>query len=172
MGRSAEARQDGSRKGTEMAANASTHDHDQCIDDALDAAAEICARRGARLTPLRRRVLELVWAGHEAVKAYDLLAKLGRGAKPPTVYRALDFLVAHGLVHKLESLNAYIGCPRPQTAHEGQFLICDGCGLVDEIDVPELNSQLVERAAVAGFAALRQTVEVHGRCAACGGNRP
>jgi len=114
-------------------------------------------------------VLELVWAGHEAVKAYDLLAKLGAGAKPPTVYRALDFLVVHGLVHKLESVNAYIGCPRPQTAHEGQFLICDACGLVDEIDAPELNSQLIERAALAGFAPQRQTVEVHGRCAACGG---
>jgi Fur family zinc uptake transcriptional regulator len=147
------------------------HDHAQCIDDALDAAAEICARRGARLTPLRRRVLELVWAGHEAVKAYDLLARLGAGAKPPTVYRALDFLVAHGLVHKLESLNAYVGCPRPQTAHEGQFLICDTCGLVDEIDAPELNSQLLERAAIAGFAPQRQTVEVHGLCASCGGDR-
>jgi Fur family zinc uptake transcriptional regulator len=116
-------------------------------------------------------VLELVWQGHESVKAYDLLARLGPGAKPPTIYRALDFLVAHGLVHKLESLNAYVGCPRPQTAHEGQFLICDTCGTVDEIDAPELNSQLVERAAVAGFAPLRQTVEVHGFCAACGGGR-
>ncbi|MDH3232151.1 MAG: transcriptional repressor [Alphaproteobacteria bacterium] len=154
-----------------MAGYQATHDHDQCIDDALDAAADICARRGARLTALRRRVLELVWAGHEAVKAYDLLARLGPGAKPPTIYRALDFLVAHGLVHKLESLNAYVGCPRPQTAHEGQFLICDTCGTVDEIDAPELNSQLVERAAVAGFVPQRQTVEVHGLCAACGGGR-
>ncbi len=152
-----------------MASEASGHDHGQCIDDALDAAADICARRGARLTELRRRVLELVWEGHESVKAYDLLAGLGPRAKPPTVYRALDFLVAHGLVHKLESLNAYVGCPRPQTAHEGQFLICDTCGTVDEIDSPELNSQLVARAAVAGFSPLRQTVEVHGLCAACGG---
>jgi len=154
-----------------MAEHQATHNHEQCIDDALDAAADICTRRGARLTTLRRRVLELVWAGHESAKAYDLLAQLGPGAKPPTVYRALDFLVAHGLVHKLESVNAYVGCPRPQTAHEGQFLICDTCGMVDEIDAPELNSQLVERAAVAGFAPQRQTVEVHGFCAACGGGR-
>ena len=77
---------------------------------------ELCARRGARLTRLRRRVLELVWQGHAAVKAYDLLAELDRKdatAKPPTVYRALDFLMAHGLVHRLESLNSYVGCPQP-----------------------------------------------------------
>jgi len=145
----------------------SHHDHAQCIDDALDAAADICARRGARLTTLRRRVLELVWAGHEAVKAYDLLARLGAGAKPPTVYRALDFLVAHGLVHKLESLNAYVGCPRPHRAHEGQFLICEGCGTVDEIDAPDLLRELGRHAAAAGFAPGRQTVEVHGLCQAC-----
>ena len=152
-----------------MTKQSSLHDHDQCIDDALDAAGDICLRRGARLTPLRRRVLELVWAGHEAVKAYDLLAQLGAGTKPPTIYRALDFLVAHGLVHKLESLNAYVGCPRPHNAHEGQFLICDGCGTVNEIDAPALNSQLSECAIAVGFAPQRQTVEVHGRCAVCTG---
>jgi len=150
-----------------MTSQTATHDHDQCIDDALDAAGDICLRRGARLTVLRRRVLELVWAGHAAVKAYDLLAQLGGGTKPPTIYRALDFLVAHGLVHKLESLNAYVGCPRPHNAHEGQFLICNGCGTVDEIDAPALNSQLAECAMAAGFAPQRQTVEVHGLCAGC-----
>src|SRR5918995_5952602 len=107
------------------------HDHARCIDAALDRAAALCARRGARLTELRRRVLELVWQGHAAVKAYDVLDRLGRkagSAKPPTVYRALDFLIAHGLVHRLESLNAYVGCPMPDASHEGQFLICGACG--------------------------------------------
>ena len=145
----------------------SGHDHNRCIDEALDAAAEICARRGARLTPLRRRVLELVWAGHRAVKAYELLARLGDGAMPPTIYRALDFLVGQGLVHRLESLNAYIGCPRPRAAHEGQFLICEGCGIVDEIDAPELAAEVCRRAGAKGFAPSRQTLEVHGYCGQC-----
>lgn len=160
-----------------MAKRASTetpHDHDRCIDDALDAAADICTLRGARLTPLRRRVLELVWAGHRSVKAYDLLARLGAGAMPPTIYRALDFLVAHGLVHRLESLNAYVGCPRPRADHDGQFLICEGCGVVDEIDAPELVREVCQRAGAVGFAPSRQTLEVHGLCRQCNtpGNGP
>src|SRR5690606_9768433 len=116
---------------------ADDHDHAACIDAALDRAAELCARRGARLTRLRRRVLELVWQGHAAVKAYDLLAELerkGASAKPPTVYRALDFLMAHGLVHRLESLNSYVGCPQPDAPHAGQFLICDSCGTGREFE--------------------------------------
>src|SRR5918999_799750 len=103
------------------------HDHLSCIGDALDRAAVLCDQRGARLTPLRRRVLELVWRGHEPVGAYDLLAQMGRAA-PPTVYRALDFLIEQGLVHRIESLNAYVGCDRPEAAHASQFLICTDCG--------------------------------------------
>ena len=144
-----------------------SHDHGRCIDDALDAAAEICAQRGARLTPLRRRVLELVWAGHHSVKAYDLLARLGVGAMPPTIYRALDFLVAQGLVHRLESLNAYVGCPRPKADHDSQFLICEGCGIVDEIDAPELVREVRQRAGAVGFTPTHQTLEVHGLCGQC-----
>lgn len=151
---------------------AKRHDHAQCVDDALNAAAAICARRGARLTDLRRRVLELVWQGHEAVKAYDLLERLGPRAKPPTVYRALDFLVAHGLVHRLESLNAYVGCPRPDARHDGQFLICEACGNVDEFDLPELNTRLDERAAAAGFTPAHRTVELRGLCGHCRAARP
>ncbi len=152
---------------TKRASPDTTHDHARCIDDALDAAAEICGRRGARLTPLRRRVLELVWAGHRAVKAYDLLARLGAGAMPPTIYRALDFLVAQGLVHRLESLNAYVGCPRPRAQHDSQFLICQDCGVVDEIDAPALVAEVRRRAGAAGFAPIRQTLEVHGLCGQC-----
>jgi len=152
---------------TEPATDSTSHDHGVCIDDALDAAAEICAQRGARLTPLRRRVLEMVWAEHRSVKAYDLLAQLGAGAMPPTVYRALDFLVANGLVHRLESLNAYVGCPRPRVDHDCQFLICDSCGLVDELDAPEVAREVSARAGALGFAPTRQTVEIHGLCGQC-----
>ena len=90
------------------------HDHRACVDEALDGAVELCRKRGARLTGTRQRILELVWAGHRPVGAYELLAALGRDgqpAAPPTVYRALDFLVDQGLVHRIESLNAFVGCP-------------------------------------------------------------
>jgi Fur family transcriptional regulator, zinc uptake regulator len=146
------------------------HDHAACIDAALDRAAELCARRGARLTRLRRRVLELVWQGHAAVKAYDLLAELGRkggAAKPPTVYRALDFLMAHGLVHRLESLNAYIGCPQPEAPHDGQFLICNACGHVREFEAPAIQSAIEAQAADCDFAVAQRTVEVRGVCRGC-----
>jgi Fur family transcriptional regulator, zinc uptake regulator len=146
------------------------HDHAACIDSALDVAAELCARRGARLTRLRRRVLELVWQGHAAVKAYDLLAELDRkggAAKPPTVYRALDFLMAHGLVHRLESLNAYVGCPQPDAAHDGQFLICNSCGHVREFEAPAIQNAIQVLAADSDFAVEQRTVEVRGVCRGC-----
>jgi len=146
------------------------HDHARCIDDALHRAAALCARRGARLTDLRRRVLELVWQRHAAVKAYDILDELGStegSAKPPTVYRALDFLIAHGLVHRLESLNAYVGCPEPDAPHEGQFLICGSCGGVSEFAAPAIQAAITEQATGVGFAVARQTVEARGTCQAC-----
>ena len=146
------------------------HNHDRCVDDALQRAAVLCTRRGAHLTRLRRRVLELVWQGHAAVKAYDVLQELGGSAgaaKPPTVYRALDFLIAHGLVHRLESLNAYVGCPVPDAAHQGQFLICDACGTVSEFEAPPIQAAIAEQAAAQDFAIARQTVEVRGLCQPC-----
>jgi Fur family zinc uptake transcriptional regulator len=146
------------------------HDHGACIDAALDRAGELCARRGARLTRLRRRVLELVWQGHAAVKAYDLLAALDRkggAAKPPTIYRALDFLMAQGLVHRLESLNAYVGCAQPEAPHDGKFLICEACGQVSEFDAPAIQSAIATQAADLGFAVGQQMVEVHGVCRGC-----
>jgi Fur family zinc uptake transcriptional regulator len=149
---------------------AADHDHALCIGTALDSAAALCAKRGARLTTLRRRVLELVWRGHSAVKAYELLGELDHGggaAKPPTVYRALDFLIAHGLVHRLESLNAYVGCPRPEAPHDGQFLICGACGTVSEFAAPAVHSAIAREAAGLGFVVGQQTIEVHGVCRGC-----
>ncbi len=149
---------------------AGPHDHRICIEDALDEAARICAARGTQLTPLRRRVLKLVWANHSSVKAYDLLDRLGsegRPAKPPTVYRALDFLIEQGLVHKVESLNAYVGCPHPSAPHDGQFLICTDCGRVDEMTDPDVPVAIREGAAAAGYLAQGQTIEIRGLCPQC-----
>ena len=103
-------------RGDKPAFHEGGHEHQSCIEDALARADDVCRERGVRLTPLRRRVLELVWSSHRAVKAYDLLAALGDAvgaAKPPTVCRALEFLMAQGLVHRIDSLNAFVGCPQP-----------------------------------------------------------
>jgi Fur family zinc uptake transcriptional regulator len=147
-----------------------THDHRHCVRDALRMAEEICAADGGRLTAVRRRVLELVWQSHKPAKTYDLLAMLEKessAAKPPTVYRALDFLAQHGLVHKLESVRAYVGCSHPADAHTCYFLICDACGQVEECCDEAIVGAVAARAKKAGFAIARQQLEAHGTCRAC-----
>ena len=151
-------------------AHATPHNHDSCVRDALAAATQICASRGAQLTRTRRRVLELVWSSHRAVKAYDILDQLGSEqgpAKPPTVYRALDFLMQQGLVHRVDSLNAYVGCVRPGSEHHGQLLICSGCGTVDELDAEAIQAAISDAARAAGFLVRERTVELRGLCAQC-----
>ncbi|WP_417458777.1 transcriptional repressor [Kordiimonas sp.] len=133
-------------------------------------AERLCAERGSRFTDLRRRILKMIWQGHKAVKAYDLLDQLateGGSAKPPTVYRALDFLMDEGLVHKIESLNAYIGCPHPGDNHVSQFLICDKCETVREVTTSDLKEAVLSAAQASDFSIRRQTLELHGVCANC-----
>jgi len=131
----------------------------------------VCAARGARLTTLRRRVLELVWTSHRPRGAYAILEDLsqqdGRPVAPLTVYRALEFLVEHGLVHRLESLNAYVGCTLPGDGHAGQFLVCGRCGTAWEIDDPGIAAAIRAAAAHHAFQPQRPMVEVRGLCARC-----
>ncbi|RZU98052.1 Fur family transcriptional regulator [Spiribacter vilamensis] len=146
------------------------HDHQHCIDEALAEAERLCAQRGRRLTALRRRVLELIWESHQPVKAYDLLARLRDGnasAAPPTVYRTLDFLMAERFVHRLASINAYVGCGHPEHSHNGQFLICRYCHRVAELDDDAIEASLDHRAGDLGFVQLEQTVEIEGICPHC-----
>jgi Fur family zinc uptake transcriptional regulator len=146
------------------------HDHDSCVDTALDCAGQLCAERGARLTRLRHEVLRLVWRGHEPAGAYALLAALRRshpGAAPPTIYRALDFLIEHGLIHRIESLNAYVGCSRPERPHVSQFLICSRCAAAAELDDPGIAEAVLRRSGELGFAVERQTIELRGLCPRC-----
>jgi Fur family zinc uptake transcriptional regulator len=140
------------------------------IAEALRQAEEICARRGARLTPLRRRVLELLLASPAPAKAYDLLAELGgpgAAAKPPTVYRSLDFLMEMGLAHRVESLNAYVACGHRGHGHAAAFLICEQCGAAAELHAPEGARALAGEAGAAGFALRTAVIEMRGVCAAC-----
>lgn len=153
-----------------MASSQTAHNHQQCISDALQRAESLCAEQGLRLTALRKRVLQLVWSGHRPVGAYDVLDALsseGKRAAPPTVYRALEFLMEAGLVHRLDSLNAFIGCPDPSHPHQGQFLICRTCRRVTEIDAQSINRQISAAAEQAGFVAEQQMLEVQGLCAEC-----
>jgi Fur family transcriptional regulator, zinc uptake regulator len=146
------------------------HDHAHCVADALSMAARVCAERDGRLTPIRRRVLELVWSSHRPVGAYDILASLqgdGRSAAPPTVYRALEFLMEHGLVHRIESLNAFVGCADPRNSHAGQFFICENCRSAAEVTDTKLAEALAGCAQRLGFAVKSQTVEFRGLCPAC-----
>ena len=179
------------------------HDHRACVEVALATAARLCLERRARLTPLRRRVLELVWRSHAPVGAYDILGRLSaepgtateqgtaqekstaqekgtaqekstateqgtrRRSAPPTVYRALEFLLAQGLIHRIESLNAYVGCVHPDGDHGGQFLICTGCGATAEVHDPRVDAAVARRAEELGFAVARKTIEVAGLCPPC-----
>jgi len=159
-----------SSTGIETEAPGSPHDHAQCVDAALYAAEAVCRENGARMTEIRRRVLELIWESHRPVKAYELLERLsgeGRSVKPPTVYRALDFLFENGLIHRIETLNAVIGCADPAGEHSGYFLVCDRCETVTELASSAVDRLLGEEARRLGFIVHRQSVEIFGRCASC-----
>jgi Fur family zinc uptake transcriptional regulator len=145
------------------------HNHKDCVEEALQSAEEVCSQKGVRLTDLRRRVLELVWESHRPVGAYYILEALMKEqrAAPPTVYRALSFLQEHGLVHRIASLNAYVGCISPQTDHSGQFLICGTCQESTEILNEKVSNALQETAMSAGFDVHQQTVEIIGTCNRC-----
>ncbi len=142
-------------------------------DASLDRAERICARRGVRLTDIRREVLGLILDAAGPAGAYDLLDRLKatrQRAAPPTVYRALDFLLEHGLIHKLERLSAFVGCvghDRDGDGHAAQFLICRTCKRVTEIEDHEVAHALADAAARAGFSVTRATIEAEGQCAMC-----
>ena len=136
----------------------------------MQQAEDQCLQRGVRFTPIRRRVLEMIAGASGGLKAYDLLDRLTTehaAARPPTVYRALEFLIDQGLVHRIESLNAYVACPCPEHAHGFQLLICRQCGRVEELHLDEINDRLSQRARELGFRVDRQTIELLGYCDAC-----
>ncbi|WP_372925688.1 Fur family transcriptional regulator [Marinobacter sp.] len=146
------------------------HNHDACVARALADARTICQQHNARLTPTRERVLELIWQSHKPLGAYDVLAVLaedGHNAAPPTVYRALDFLQQHGLVHRISSLNAFIGCTHAGESHNGMFLICRSCGNVLELTAPGVASAVTRAAAEESFRPDDVTIEVAGHCPRC-----
>ncbi len=147
-----------------------SHNHTACVQVALTNAAQLCAERGVQLTPIRQQVLELIWANHHAVKAYDLLERikpLQSAAKPATIYRALDFLMEQGFIHRVESLNAFIGCTDLRTVHEQLLLICKQCQDVEERQANAVMQSLADELKEAGFTAHHKAIEIHGICQNC-----
>jgi Fur family transcriptional regulator, zinc uptake regulator len=146
------------------------HDHRACLANVLATAEHLCAERQVRLTAQRRRVLEIIAASHSAIGAYEIMDRLGeqqRRPAPISVYRALDFLIAQRLVHRLASRNAYIACTTPRAAHGAQFLICERCGAIGEVFDDAVEDAIAEAAQSAGFAMTARLVEVAGLCACC-----
>jgi len=151
------------------------HDHGRCSAEALANAEALCLARGQRLTPIRRQVLETLAASHKTLGAYEIMERLaGSGPRPApiTVYRALDFLLANGLVHRIESRNAFVACISDHAQADGSattmFFICERCGAVGEASSPAVAETLQVAARAAGFTPKGRVIEITGICAHCG----
>lgn len=146
------------------------HDHGTCSDDVLARVEEICAERALRLTPVRRRTLEVLLEAHRAMGAYDVLERLaadGFGKQPPVAYRALDFLVEQGFVHRIRRLNAFAACLKPGTPHLPVFLICRECDSIAEADGDRVHAALMAAAKAIDFSIERANLEALGLCPRC-----
>lgn len=151
------------------------HDHDRCAAGALAHAERVAAEGGLRLTPVRRRALEILLEAHRAMGAYEVLERLaadGFGNQPPVAYRALDFLVEHGLAHRIRRLNAFAACTRPGAAHSPAFFICAACDTVAEAPGAAVRTAIETAAAELGFAVERTSIEAVGTCPACRATQP
>lgn len=141
----------------------------------LETAHTLCESRGRRLTPIRRKVLEILLQQGRSVKAYELLELIRddlAGAAPPTVYRALDFLVEEGLVHRLDAINAWTACRDAAGEPHDLLVVCTSCGLVAELRDPALTERLADKVAQAGFRLSGHETELRGLCKACNGRLP
>lgn len=142
--------------------------HTSSAEQALHFARLLCEEKKLRFTPLRQLVLETLWQIDSPIKAYDLIEQLqhshGRVVNPPSIYRALDFLYSNGLIHRIESLNAFAACHDNQDFHEGQFIICNQCGHVQEVHEDDVMDELAGRLRKIGFQMQRQTVELRVDC--------
>ena len=148
------------------------HDHARCAGDAMARAEAALAVRGLRLTPVRRRTLQILLESHRALGAYDVLERLasdGYGNQPPVAYRALDFLEEQGLVHRIRRLNAFAACMHPGETHAPAFLICRDCHAVAEAPAAGVGQALEVAAGVLHFTIERSTIEAVGLCPACVG---
>lgn len=148
------------------------HDHSNCSGAALAAADARAKAAGLRMTPVRRRALEILLEEHRALGAYDVLERLaadGFGAQPPVAYRALDFLVQHGFAHRIEGLNAFMACLHAGEDHEPVFFICEACKVVAEAPHAKVQSAISDVASDLGFTPAHMHIEILGLCPSCAG---
>ena len=146
------------------------HDHTHCIGTAISVADKLCEQKALRLTPVRRKTLEILLQEHRAVGAYEMLDHLrqaGFGSQPPVAYRALEFLVANGLAHKIERLNAFIACTHSDATHSPAFLICRLCHCVAEAQSTHLGGAFIDTAQTVGFQIEQTMIEAEGICPSC-----
>jgi Fur family transcriptional regulator, zinc uptake regulator len=147
------------------------HDHHRCTADAITHAEQVCKERAQKFTPIRRQVLQALLSSHRPLGAYEVIDELARSMPRPapiTIYRALDFLMANGLVHRIESRNAYLACAHDHdSASLVAFLICERCGSVGEIPAATMAQSLGAAASAAGFSPKLSVVEITGMCAHC-----
>jgi Fur family zinc uptake transcriptional regulator len=147
------------------------HDHGRCAADAIDHAERVCKLRAQKFTPIRRQVLQALLSSHRPLGAYEVIDELAKSMQRPapiTVYRALEFLMENGLVHRIESRNAYLACGHDhETAAMVAFLICDACGSVGEIPAATVAQGLGAAARASGFVPKLSVVEITGVCAHC-----
>lgn len=148
----------------------SDHDHELCAAQLMARAERACARHNARLTSLRRDVLGAVGESHRAAGAYEIIERLARSGPRPapiSIYRALEFLGELGLVHRIESRNAFVACNRPHEAGRAVLMVCEDCGTVDEIEAASVFDGLDVLAGAEGFETRRTVIELSGCCAGC-----
>ncbi|WP_277345536.1 Fur family transcriptional regulator [Pseudomaricurvus alkylphenolicus] len=141
----------------------------------METAQRICSDNGVRLTQLREQVLRLIWQSHRPLGAYALMEMLAeqstRRVAPPTVYRALEFLLEQGLIHRINTLNAFVGCTHPQGDHDNNFMICEECGVAIEFCTEKIQHDIKDSAAQFNFTIKAQSIELVGLCQACTGNK-
>lgn len=148
----------------------SNHNHAQCTAELISRAEKTCAKRGTRLTEQRKDVLTSVAESHSAVGAYEIIERMANGGSRPapiTIYRALDFLLEHDLVHKIESRNAYVACSSVHANNQPTLLVCDQCGIVDEVIEPITIASLEKTAATKAFTVSKTVIELSGICNQC-----
>ncbi|ODN43364.1 transcriptional repressor [Piscirickettsia litoralis] len=144
--------------------------HQHSLDELLKNVSQICAQKGLRLTDVRKRVLTLIWQAQSPIGAYALLEILQQhqtNAKPPTIYRALDFLLEHRFIHRISSLNAYIACAHPEYHHSAYFFICKSCNASFEISHPALDQTIEQAVQPFGCRIENKIIEVTGLCKTC-----
>lgn len=146
------------------------HNHNACIETALNRAVELCKQKNVRLTAIRKQVLKLIWQSQKPIGAYELLPQLGEAgfnSAPPTVYRALEFLLEMQLIHRIHSLNAFIGCNHPHTNHGNCVFICTSCGVAQEISSEPLMQMRLNVEEELGVAIKENVAEFSGLCPTC-----